>query len=228
MRQGWSADVAAASLEAGIANAAFAPDDVCCVIEPIGDAPRPLFAAERRMLGGGVVARRAAEFAAGRHCARRALRQLGVEPAAILIGEGGAPQWPPGVTGSISHGADLAGAIVSRSGRYSGLGLDIERRGSLTPELHRLLFTEGERSSPIDPDRGALLFSAKEAVYKAAYPLLRRWIDFTDVTILVDIKNARFRACPLTRNGDLTLLESGEGSFVIRGDAVLTLFRLSP
>jgi 4'-phosphopantetheinyl transferase EntD len=160
----------------------LALDGACCVIGPVGDTAPALFAIERETLNG-VVAGRAAQFAAGRHCARLALRQLGIEETAIPVGEGGAPQWPAGVTGSISHGADLAGAIVARSERYSGLGLDIERRGSVTSELHQIIFTGAERSARIDPELGALLFSAKESVYKAAFPRLRRWIDFTEVTI---------------------------------------------
>jgi 4'-phosphopantetheinyl transferase EntD len=208
--------------------AVFAPEDVCCVIEPVGDTAQPLLEAERQMLGRGAVARRVAEFAAGRHCARLALRELGIEAGPIPIGERGAPQWPAGVTGSISHGAELAGAVAARTTAYSGLGLDIERRGRLAPQLYRLLFTEQELAAPITPDLAVLLFSAKEAVYKAAFPLLRQWIDFTEVLIEVDTENCRFRVRPVAREAELALLGAGAGRFAFRGEAVLTLFHLPP
>jgi enterobactin synthetase component D / holo-[acyl-carrier protein] synthase len=203
----------------------LALDGACCVIGPIGDSTPALFAIERETLSG-VVAGRAAQFAAGRHCARLALRQLGMEEIAIPVGEGGAPRWPAGVTGSISHGADLAGAIVARAARYSGLGLDIERRGSVTSEIHQIVFTVAERSAQIGPDLGALLFSAKESVYKAVFPQLRRWIDFSEVTISIDAANAKFHARASAGSADLMLLESGEGLFAMQDDAVVTLFYL--
>lgn len=211
--------------EAGSEIVLFGHEELCCAIERVGSATHPLFAVEREALGE-VVARRVAEFGTGRHCARLGLRQLGVEPVALPIGGGGAPEWPEGLVGSIAHGADLAGAVVARSDRYLALGLDIELCGSVTPELHELLFTDAERNAPVDPALATLLFSAKEAIYKAAFPKLQRWIDFTEVTVSVDAESATFRGRSVAPTSDLALLESGEGSFTIQGDAILTLFRI--
>src|ERR1700761_3617241 len=78
-----------------------------------GDAPDvTLFPDEEALLGRAVEKRRR-EFAAGRGCARRALAALGLPPAPLLPGEGGAPRWPDGVVGSITHCAGYAAAAVA-------------------------------------------------------------------------------------------------------------------
>ena len=202
-------------------------DGICCVIGKIVGAAHTLFRAEHDALGS-VAASRAADFAAGRHFARAGLGHFGVAPVALPIGPGRAPVWPPGFVGSIAHGAGLAGAVVTHSHRYRSLGLDIERRGAVTPQLYPILFTANERAHPIDPELATLLFSAKETIYKAAYPLLRRWIGFEEVSIHVDPTSASFRFQPEQPDSDLAPLADGEGAFSLQDDVVLTLFRLGP
>ncbi|WP_124086376.1 4'-phosphopantetheinyl transferase family protein [Pseudogemmobacter humi] len=115
----------------------------------------------------GMVPKRAAEFSAGRHAARLALGAA----VAIPKGEDRAPVWPRGVAGSITHAGGVCLAAVSHERR--GIGLDLEPLRALGPELTALIQNEDDRMEDAG-DPGLWLFCAKEAVYKAQYPLTRR------------------------------------------------------
>ena len=114
--------------------------------------------------------RRRRDFALGRACARAALARLGHGEAVIAKGENGAPVWPSGVAGSITHTANYAAALVGESSRFAGIGIDAERSGGVTRDLWLRLFSEAEqRILGTHPDpllAATLLFSAKEASYK--------------------------------------------------------------
>ena len=70
--------------------------------------------------------KRRREFTAGRECARIALGKLGVVPVPILIGERGAPQWPPGIVGSITHCDGYRAAAVAHASDVAAIGMDAE------------------------------------------------------------------------------------------------------
>lgn len=115
--------------------------------------------------------KRRRDFALGRACARAALAGLGHGDAVIARSENGAPLWPPGIAGSITHTGGYAAALAGASSRFAGIGIDAERVGGVTPDLWPRLFTEVEQDrlrNEADPLCAAtLLFSAKEASYKA-------------------------------------------------------------
>ena len=147
-----------------------------------------LFEAEREHAIG-FAEKRLTEFLTGRHCAREALKSLGVAACDIPVGEGRQPVWPEGVCGSISHATGLAGAIVSGKDRHLSLGLDIERRRSVDATLWDHLFTDKDKSllqsATTDPDEQAtLFFSLKESFYKLQYPLTGRFLDFLEVSLV--------------------------------------------
>ncbi|WP_329332592.1 4'-phosphopantetheinyl transferase superfamily protein [Streptomyces sp. NBC_00663] len=141
------------------------------------------------------VAKRRREFTLVRACARRAMEKLGVPPQPVLPGERGAPQWPAGLTGSMTHCDGYCAAALVRSTDLASLGIDAEPHGplpdgvlasvSLPEERARLRRLAGTHPA-IHWDR--LLFSAKESVYKAWFPLTGRWLDFAeaDIEILVE------------------------------------------
>ncbi|WP_423832395.1 hypothetical protein [Streptomyces manipurensis] len=81
--------------------------------------------------GGPPGARRRAQFATARACARRALAGLGREPVALLPGPGGAPQWPSGVVGSITHCEGYRAAVAAPAGVVAALGIDAEPAGAV-------------------------------------------------------------------------------------------------
>ncbi|WP_438948880.1 4'-phosphopantetheinyl transferase family protein, partial [Streptomyces mutabilis] len=140
------------------------------------------------------VAKRRREFTAVRSCARRAMEKLGVPAQPVLNGERGAPIWPAGLTGSMTHCDGYCAAALVRAADLASLGIDAEPDGplpegvlpsvSLPAEAERLRRLAEERPG-VHWDR--LLFSAKESVYKAWFPLTGRWLDFTEADIEISV-----------------------------------------
>lgn len=134
----------------------------------------------------GAVPARVAEFAAGRLAARRALAALGHPAVAIPAGPDRAPCWPEGLAGSIAHAQGVAVAAVRRG---APLGLDVEADAGLEPDLWPLICDPAELAALPAGDRGRavrLVFAAKEAVYKAQYPLTGRLIGFDAVRVTLE------------------------------------------
>ncbi|MFI6206005.1 4'-phosphopantetheinyl transferase superfamily protein [Streptomyces sp. NPDC051041] len=108
-----------------------------------------------------------AQHRAGRRAARAALRRAGSAVTAVGRRPGGAPVFPAGFAGSLTHTASVAVAAVAPGAR--GVGVDLEHRCP-APRLHRFLLDDTERALlwP-DGDRVGLrrLFAAKEAAFKA-------------------------------------------------------------
>lgn len=139
------------------------------------------------------VVKRQREYTAGRACARAALAQLGTPPGPILRDAArGAPLWPSGVVGSITHCDGYRAAAVARTADILTLGIDAEPHDHLPDGvLDVIVSTDAERaalagltaSAPgIHWDR--LLFSAKETVYKAWYPYHQRMLGFNEAELL--------------------------------------------
>ncbi|TDJ70257.1 MAG: 4'-phosphopantetheinyl transferase superfamily protein [Planctomycetota bacterium] len=175
------------------------PGDVAVVTVTPGMVLGALHPAEEVHVRNAVPKRRR-EFTAGRHCAREALARLGIHGVAIPAGPDRAPEWPDGITGSISHCDSLCAAVAARVGRIVSLGLDIESVEPLSRELVSLVGTcaeieEWDRASgelALDPAK--LAFCAKESVYKADYPLTKRFLDFHDVEVAFDFERETFIA----------------------------------
>jgi 4'-phosphopantetheinyl transferase EntD len=116
--------------------------------------------------------------------ARQLLKRLGHPECALPRTSGGAPAWPPGVVGSLAHDSRVAVAALGMSRDVGAIGIDVEPAESLPPELLDLVATPQERLRiGDDPYQGRLLFVAKEAVYKAVYPLDQTFLDHHDVQI---------------------------------------------
>jgi len=138
------------------------------------------------------------EFALGRACARQAIRKLGFAPTPILRGAGREPLWPPGLCGSITHCEGYCAAVAARQRELRCVGIDVERIQELEAGVFELIASTEERAwitcaSPWIP-WGVLLFSAKESVFKAWFPIARTWLDFHDVRIEIDPCKPHFRA----------------------------------
>lgn len=146
------------------------------------------------------VTKRRQEFATVRHCARQALSSLGLSAVPILPGDMGAPQWPASVVGSMTHCEGFRAAAVGLRSEYVTIGIDAEPHGRLPegilesiarPEEIEALHDMGWMASDVCWDR--LLFSAKESVYKAWFPLTGTWLGFEEASILFT-RAGRFRA----------------------------------
>jgi 4'-phosphopantetheinyl transferase EntD len=160
---------------------------VSSCIGPIDGLRAPLFPGEALALGN-TVRSRFEEFAAGRNASRQALIDLGYKPCSIPIGQNRAPEWPLGIIGSISHSKTLCCAVVARSIFAEGIGVDIEDVQPLPLEVTRLICTDAEiKSFQLESSSGTawenVCFSAKEALFKACYPLTRTFLDFKDVSL---------------------------------------------
>jgi 4'-phosphopantetheinyl transferase EntD len=137
------------------------------------------------------VEKRRTEFRAGRSCARKALVELGITAFPLLAGTDRAPIWPPSVVGSITHtdgGTDGYCAVAVANQRTAlGLGLDAEPLLPLPAEVWPLVLDgEEARAARHAADPGVyarILFSAKEATYKAIFPAFKRFLEFSDVHV---------------------------------------------
>ncbi|PVZ16406.1 MULTISPECIES: 4'-phosphopantetheinyl transferase [unclassified Pseudomonas] len=136
------------------------------------------------------VAKRQAEFLAGRVCAREAVRAVSGLGWVAPVGKDRAPLWPAGVRASITHSDQWAACVAARSADWQALGLDAETL--LAPERAQRLKseiltpTELERL-PADETLAALAvtltFSLKESLFKALYPLVlqRFWFEHAEL-----------------------------------------------
>jgi 4'-phosphopantetheinyl transferase EntD len=121
---------------------------------------------------------------AARLVARDLLARLGHPGVAVLKTASGAPAWPAGIVGSLAHDDRVAVAAVARRGDVAALGIDVEPVEPLPADVLDLVATAPERPGLAgDPVAGRLLFAAKEAVYKAVYPLDGVILDFHDITV---------------------------------------------
>ncbi len=176
------------------------PPEVTAV-EAFGDLPGgTLFPAEEAAIARAVDKRRR-EFSTGRACAHAALVKLGLPPAPILRGPQGAPQWPDGVVGSITHCAGYRAAAVARAQDVRTVGLDAEPDEALPDGVLDRIAVDRERAwlretaGPVPgPNWDRLLFSAKESVYKAWFPLAGRWLGFEEAVITIDPAAGGFTA----------------------------------
>ena len=165
-----------------------------------------LFPEEQAIVAHAVESRQR-EYAAVRSCARACLERLGYAPVPILPGIGGAPVWPAGVLGSMTHCAGYAAAAVAPLTRIAAIGIDAEPDAPLPDGVLELVATPAEQgwltASHQEPDRpnwDRLIFSAKEAVYKAWFPLAGEWLDHQQVEITFHPHHQTFTAT-LSRGG---------------------------
>lgn len=178
------------------------------------------------------VAKRRNEFVTVRHCARLALGELGVAPAPILKGDKGQPCWPAGVVGSLTHCDGYRGAVVARQDAVRSVGIDAEPHGVLPDGVLDAISLPAERAAlrglPPGLHWDRILFCAKEATYKAWFPLTERWLGFEDAHIVFDVDESgtaggfvsRILIDPSARSGPP--LETLSGRWSVRDGLALT------
>lgn len=127
------------------------------------------------------------EYLAGRFCAFEAAKLLSIKLDSLPSGTKREPLWPENLVGSISHTKDLAVAWVDLKKNSLSLGIDVEN--IIPPEKYLELAEQVASAKEIQllnshtsPHLAfTLLFSAKEALFKALYPLCQHYIDFKEV-----------------------------------------------
>lgn len=199
--------------------------------EAYGDLPGATLFPEEALLVKSAVDKRRGEFTTARHCARQALTRLGAPAGAILTGERGAPLWPPGVVGSITHCVGYRAAVVARPAHVAAIGVDAEPALPLPEGVLEAVALPDEQiavkellESAPDVAWDRLLFSAKESVYKAWYPLMRRFLEFEEARLVFDPVGGTFTADLLAgpaRAGSRTL-HTFDGRWLSDDGIVLT------
>jgi len=164
------------------------------------DLEAVLFPEEEEAVERAVESRRR-EFVTARACAREALAQLGQPHRAILTGPKGEPLWPDGIVGSITHCEGYRACAVARAADLLAVGIDAEPNRPLPdgllvdialPEEREWLRHLARQAPRIRWDR--LLFSIKESIYKAWFPLTERWLGFEDAVVAIDAPRQIFSA----------------------------------
>ncbi|MGI9622594.1 MAG: 4'-phosphopantetheinyl transferase family protein [Acidimicrobiales bacterium] len=179
---------------------------------------------EERAAIGQVVSGRWWDWVMGRRCARRAVASLGIEPEPILVGERRQPLWPTPVVGAITHTDGYVAAAVALREDVMAIGVDAEPDQPLPDGVLKRVASSAERewvdewSHPDVENLDRLLFSAKEAIYKAWYPIARRWLGFEEAEVTIDPDRGRFEARILA-DGPFVALT---GTFTSQSGIVLT------
>ncbi|SDZ92351.1 MULTISPECIES: 4'-phosphopantetheinyl transferase [unclassified Mycobacterium] len=182
------------------------------------------------------VAKRRNEFITVRHCAREALGKLDVGPVPILKGDKGEPCWPDGIVGSLTHCEGFRGAVVARATEVRSVGIDAEPHGVLPKGVLGAVALPAEQDAVTtlegDLHWDRILFCAKEATYKAWFPLTHRWLGFEDAHITFELDSSGTSGTFLSRILIDPAAESGPpltelpGRFTVSNGLVLTAISL--
>ena len=131
----------------------------------------------------------------------RGARPPRVPPAPIGTGPRREPLWPPGWSARSRTAPATGPPRWHRETALAAIGIDAEPTALLPDGVAEAVTTAASRNccaaiSHTDPpahwDR--LLFSAKESVYKAWYPLTGRWLGFEDAELSIDPASRAFTA----------------------------------
>lgn len=173
-------------------------------------------------------ASRQRDFTLGRTAARQALAAAGITDAVLPRADNGAPLWPTGFIGSITHTQGYAAALAARADAVQGLGIDAERIGGVTEALAPRLFCEAEKDwlahlpAALQPLAMTSLFCAKEAAFKASNPPAGTALHFR--TLHIEVQG------PLERDGTFCVRRAGiadaAGCFASDGDLLLAAVTL--
>jgi enterobactin synthetase component D / holo-[acyl-carrier protein] synthase len=154
---------------------------------------------EEEAVVGRAVEKRRREFTTARACAREVLARLGRPPEAILSGPRGEPLWPDGIVGSITHCDGYRACAAAQAEDLLTVGVDPEPNQPLPDGLLGDIALPQEREWLRDLGRQApethwdrLLFSIKESIYKAWFPLAGRWLGFEDAVVEIDRRQGSF------------------------------------
>lgn len=188
----------------------------------IGDPAAMGTVAEISALGQ-VVDKRKAEFVAGRHAARGALRGIGLPDTDILIGTHRQPLPPREAVLTISHDQRLAMAVAAPAEKWLGVGVDIADADDLAENLIATICGKSDlcnlQSGESIAERAKLVFCLKEALFKAIFPQVGDWMDFSQSALSLDHGSASYQARFFGADGaELSLQGQWHGRFARVGD----------
>ncbi len=146
------------------------------------------------------VPKRRREFQAGRAAARAALDLLGIDRFDLIPGAHREPLWPDGIVGSITHTAHHCAAAAARQAEITSVGIDLATAEELVPGLIAIICREEERrnlSAGHEAGQGIrakIIFSAKEAFFKAYFPHAHSLLGFHGVSVALHPSSQEFEA----------------------------------
>lgn len=151
-----------------------------------------ILAQELALLSPQANAKRRADFLLGRIAAHRALAAVDnfLVNQAVLKGKRDEPLWPKEIIGSITHSGSWAAAAVARTQQAKALGIDLQQIGRRVPfDIGKFICGSEElqwvnESAAERGERLLSLFSAKESIYKALFPICQRYFGFHDVVMV--------------------------------------------
>ena len=176
---------------------------VACVVEATPPMWESGLLPEERGYVARALDRRVREFTAGRNCARAALLQLGVAPLPIRVGRRREPLFPPGYSGSITHTDGYCAAAVLRTGATLSIGIDAEGCAPLPDGVLQRISLPAERAmlagidATLAGSADRLLFSIKEAFYKAWFQLSGEFLACRELQVSIDPSTSSFGAAVL-------------------------------
>ncbi|GAA3178246.1 MULTISPECIES: 4'-phosphopantetheinyl transferase family protein [Streptomyces] len=200
--------------------------------EAFEDRPLDEMFPEERAAVARAVPSRQREFGTVRACARAALATFGIPPAPLVPGADRAPRWPEGLVGAMTHCTGYRAAAVARATDLRSVGVDAEPNepvrdpgvlGLITLPEERAALPALQAAQPeIHWDK--LIFSAKESVYKAWYPLTGRWLGFEDAVLTLDPTDASFTARLLVEGPEIDgqRLTTFHGGWLVADGFVVT------
>lgn len=146
---------------------------------PFSDAELQLLRTAELRLSDSAAPVRIRDFTRGRLAAHETLRRLGESaPDGIGISTTGAPLWPRGIVGSISHCDGAVAAVSASAEQLQGIGIDVEVEQTLELGIIDAVLRADE--ARLDP---LVQFSAKESMYKLWEPIVGQWLDFDEVCV---------------------------------------------
>jgi 4'-phosphopantetheinyl transferase EntD len=157
--------------------------------ETVEELSKGVLRADELALAASMTAVRRRTWLGGRVAMRLALERAGLDVPPVRVDDRGAPALPHGIAGSISHKEELAVALVALEPGGARLGVDLEGDRPRPIDISARVLTPDElreisHLAPADREHEVLLrFSAKEAIYKALDPFVRRYVGFHEVSV---------------------------------------------
>ena len=199
--------------------------------------PASLLPAEAEQIRG-CAEKRILDFAAGRACARRAMREFGHGATALPTGADRRPRWPAGLIGCISHTQGYCMAAAAQRSRFAAIGLDVEQLGEVEEEIWPQICTRRDSAwlaalpEPRRPAMASLLFSAKEALYKLQFEITGAWLGFEEAELAAISDHGSGGALTLRLLQPAAIRRLGGsllgGRYRFESDRVMTAFALRP
>lgn len=176
------------------------------------------------------------EYVLGRMCASKAFENcLGLELLSLPSHKDRSPIWPIEVVGSIAHDKNYVGAAVAKKSDLIGLGIDFEEMGRTKMELSSHIRSNEDLKYHVDFSEEELLtliFSTKESLYKALYPLVQKFFGFEDAALRsINLDTGIFQIDLLTQlslNFGPNSLHSFQGRFTVKNKTCLTVLEIAP